>query len=106
MYVTPVCGWWIPPCFTVHHHFLFIRIQRKNNIVWLLDKNRPKLFTFCEEKEIKTRMTAIITTWAPLSFSVQLLFLLFPRSASAYFLATTKQANKTVTITIIDFCSR
>lgn len=49
--VTPVCGWRIPPCFTVHHHFLLIRIQRESNIIWLLDKNRPKFFTFCEGKK-------------------------------------------------------
>lgn len=47
-YVTPVCGERISSRFAVHHHFLFIRIQRKNNIVWLLDENRPKLFTFYE----------------------------------------------------------
>lgn len=59
---TPVCGWWIPPCLTVHHHFLFIRIQRKNNIIWLLDKNRPKLFTFYNKRRDGEKMIIIIIT--------------------------------------------
>lgn len=95
--VTPVCGWWIPPCFTVHHHFLLIRIQRKNNIIWLLAKNRPKLFTFCQrEKKIKTMMSAIITTGEPISFTIQLLSLLFPSllCATAHFVPTSFIANK------------
>lgn len=59
---TPVGGWWIPPCLTVHHHFLFIRIQRKNNIIWLLDKNRPKLFTFYNKRRDGEKMIIIIIT--------------------------------------------
>ena len=49
-----------------------------------------------KKKEIKTRMIAIITTWVPLSFHIQLLFLLFPSlvSVTAYFLPTSITGNK------------
>lgn len=48
-FVAPVGGQRIPSRLTVHHHFLFIGIQRVDDIVGLLDENRPELFSFYEE---------------------------------------------------------
>lgn len=66
MFVTPVCGWWIPSRLAVHYHFLFIGIQRVDDIVGLLDENRPELFSFYEEnggeKVIKAKKILIVTT--------------------------------------------
>ena len=87
-HAAPVCGWWIPPCFTVHHNFLFIRIQRKNNIIWLLDKNRSKLFSFFGEKKIETMVIRIITSWAPHIFNSQWFFSISPPSGLVHYFQT------------------
>lgn len=67
MFVAPVRGRWIPSRLAVHHHFLFIGIQGVDDIVRLLDENRPELFSFYEEngggeKVIKAKKILIVTT--------------------------------------------